>query len=145
MLQAGISERVNLLRFAKLAPTFSNRARPESRRFASRIGHGALAGLASDPLTSGRLGELPDKFPKHYDAVSASRYITSSAYPYPASSLLYAPPLLVLFAAISRFKLYGVHSRRRALTGRMMRGPLLLLIIWLDTPEVLRSTPLTLG
>jgi hypothetical protein len=31
-LQADINERVNLLRFAKFAPTFSYRARPESRR-----------------------------------------------------------------------------------------------------------------
>jgi hypothetical protein len=68
-LQADISERVNLLRFAKLAPTFSNRARPESRRFVYRLGHRALAFLASDPPTSGRLGEFRDKFPKHYDAV----------------------------------------------------------------------------
>jgi hypothetical protein len=41
-LQGDISERVNLLRFANLAPTFSNRARSESRRVASRLGHGAL-------------------------------------------------------------------------------------------------------
>jgi hypothetical protein len=68
-LQDDINERVNLLRFAKLAPTFSNRARPESRRFAYRLGHGTLAFLASDPPTSGRLGELRDKFPKHYDTV----------------------------------------------------------------------------
>jgi hypothetical protein len=32
-LQADISVRVNLLRLANLPPTFSNRARPESRRF----------------------------------------------------------------------------------------------------------------
>jgi hypothetical protein len=68
-LQADISERVNLLRFAKLAPTFSGRARPESRRFVSRLSHDALAFLASDPPTSGRLGELHDKFLEHYDAV----------------------------------------------------------------------------
>ena len=88
-LQADISERVNLLRFAKLAPTFSNRARPESRRFVSCLGHGVLAFLASDPPTSGRLGELRDKFPEHYDAVSSSRSVASSAYPHPASSLLF--------------------------------------------------------
>jgi hypothetical protein len=40
--QADISERINLLRFAKLAPTFSNCARPESRRFVSRLGPGEL-------------------------------------------------------------------------------------------------------
>jgi hypothetical protein len=68
-LQADTSERVNLLRFAKLAPTFSNRARPEFRRSASRLGHGVLAFLASDPPTSSRLGELDDKFLEHYDAV----------------------------------------------------------------------------
>jgi hypothetical protein len=80
-----------LLRFAKLAPTSSNRARPESRRFVSRLGHGALTFLASDLPTSGRLGELRDKFLEHYDAVFASRAVASSAYPHPASSLLYAP------------------------------------------------------
>jgi hypothetical protein len=68
-LQADICERVNLLRFAKLAATSSYRARPESRRFASRLGHGAVAFLASDPLASGRLGELRDKFHEYYDAV----------------------------------------------------------------------------
>jgi hypothetical protein len=47
-LQADICERVNMLRFANLALTFSNRARPESMRFISRLGHGALASLASD-------------------------------------------------------------------------------------------------
>jgi hypothetical protein len=61
--------RVNLLRFAKLAPTFSNCAWPESNRFVSRLGQGALAFLASDMPTSGRLGELRDKFREHYDAV----------------------------------------------------------------------------
>jgi hypothetical protein len=75
---------------------------------------------------------------------SASRSVASFAYSHPASSLLYAPPLLVLLA-ISRFKLCGVRSRRRVLTCRMMRGPLLLLTIWLDAAEMLRSTPLTLG
>jgi hypothetical protein len=65
-LQADISDRVNLLRFAKLAPTFSNRAGPESRRFAFRLGHGALAFLALDPPTSGRMGQLRDKLLEHY-------------------------------------------------------------------------------
>jgi hypothetical protein len=41
-LQADISDRVNLLRFVKLPPTFSNRARPEAWRFASRLGHFGL-------------------------------------------------------------------------------------------------------
>jgi hypothetical protein len=49
-LQADMSERVNLIRFANLAPTLCNRARPESRRFASRLSHGALTqGLDPDP------------------------------------------------------------------------------------------------
>jgi hypothetical protein len=47
----------------------SYRARPEFRCLASRLGHDALAFLASDPLTTGRLGELRDNFPEHYDAV----------------------------------------------------------------------------
>jgi hypothetical protein len=54
-LQGDIIDRVNLLRFAKLAPTFSNHARPESRRFVSRLGHGALPfwpTLISHPLYS---------------------------------------------------------------------------------------------
>jgi hypothetical protein len=53
-LQPDIMERFNLLRFAKLAPTFYNRAKPESRRFVSRIEHGALASFASGPPTTGR-------------------------------------------------------------------------------------------
>jgi hypothetical protein len=69
-LQDDISERVNLLRFAKLAPTFSNRAPPESRRFVSHLGHGALAFSASDPPTSGRMGELRDNFPERHDVIS---------------------------------------------------------------------------
>jgi hypothetical protein len=68
-LHADVSERVRLLCFANLAPTLSQRDWPESRRFASRLGHGALAFLASDPPTTARLGELRDKFHEHYDAV----------------------------------------------------------------------------
>jgi hypothetical protein len=87
-LQADISERVNLLRFAKLAPTFSNRARPESRRFVSRLCHGALAFLASDPPTSGRLGELRDKFLEHYDAVFC--VAVCRIFGLPSSRILYS-------------------------------------------------------
>jgi hypothetical protein len=47
------SERVNLLRFANLTPTFSSRTRPESRRFAFRLGHGALAFLGFGPAYIG--------------------------------------------------------------------------------------------
>jgi hypothetical protein len=57
-LHANISERVNLLRFAKLASVFSNRARPESRCFPSKLHYGALSYLASDPPATGRLSEL---------------------------------------------------------------------------------------
>jgi hypothetical protein len=64
-----MSEHVNLLRFAKLAPTFFNRARPEPRRFASRLGYGALALLAPDPPTSNRPGELRDNILEHYVAI----------------------------------------------------------------------------
>jgi hypothetical protein len=74
--------------------------------------------------------------------LSASRSVACLAYPHPASSLLYA--FLVLLA-ISRFKLCGVRSRRRVLTCRTTRGPLLLRTIWLDAAEMLRSTPLTLS
>jgi hypothetical protein len=88
-LQADIRERVNLFRFAKLAPTFSNRARPESRRFVFRVGHGALAFLASNPPTSGRLGELRDKFPQHYDA--ASRVAVCRIFGLPSSRILSTP------------------------------------------------------
>jgi hypothetical protein len=87
-LQANISERVNLLRFAKLALTFSNRARPESRRFLSRLGHGALGFLASDPPTWGRLGELRDKFPEQYDAVF--RVAVCRILDLPSSRILYS-------------------------------------------------------
>jgi hypothetical protein len=76
--------------------------------------------------------------------LSASRSKASSAYPHPASFLLYALPPLVLLA-ISRFKLCGVRSRQRVFICHMMRGPLLLLSIWLDAAEMLRFTPLTLG
>jgi hypothetical protein len=44
-LQADINERVNLLRFAMLAPTFSNRARPESRRISSQPRHPCVFGF----------------------------------------------------------------------------------------------------
>jgi hypothetical protein len=59
----------------------------------------------------------------------------------PASSLLYALPLLMLLA-IFRFKLCGVRSRRRVLICQMMRKPMLLLTTWLDATEMLRSIPL---
>jgi hypothetical protein len=91
-LQADISECVNVRRFANFAPTFSNRARPESRRFPSRLGHGALAFLALDLPTTCRLGELRDKFPEYYDAIfpvtvcrifgqSSSRILSTLRFP----------------------------------------------------------------
>jgi hypothetical protein len=123
-LQADISEHVNLLRFAKFAHTFSNRARPESMRFVSRLGHGALAFWLWTRLLRVALASSVTSSLNTTTLFSASRSVASSAYPHPASSLLYAPPLLVLLA-ISRFKLCGVRSRRRVLTCRMMRGPLL--------------------
>jgi hypothetical protein len=67
-IHADISERVNVLRFANLVPTFSKRAWPELRRFVSLLSHGAFAFFASDPSRTGRLGELRGKFPKYYDA-----------------------------------------------------------------------------
>jgi hypothetical protein len=144
-LQADISERVNLLRFAKLTPTLFNRARPESRRFVSRLGHGAFAFLASDPPISGCLGALRDNFPEHYDAVFRVAVCRILGLPsFRIVSLLYAPPPLVLLV-ISRFKLCGVRSRRRVLTCRTVRGPLLLVTIWLGAAEMLRSLPLTHG
>jgi hypothetical protein len=100
--------------------------------------------LASDPPTPGRLGELRDKFPEHYDVVFLVAVCRIFGLP---SSRIFStlhPPLLVLLAT-SRFKLRGVLSRRRVLTCRMMRGPLLLLTIWLNAAEMLRSPPLTLG
>jgi hypothetical protein len=69
-LQVDISERDNnLLRFAKLAHMFSNRAWPESRHFVFRLGHGALALFTSNLPTSSRMSELRDKFHEHLDAV----------------------------------------------------------------------------
>jgi hypothetical protein len=47
-LQADISERVNLLRFVKLAPTVSNRG-GSLGALASRLGHGALAFFGFGP------------------------------------------------------------------------------------------------
>jgi hypothetical protein len=95
-LQAHISKRVNLLRFAKLAPTFSNRARPESMRFKSRLGHVALALLASDPPTCGCLGELRDKLCEHHDAIF--RVAVSRIFSLPSSripSILRYPTICV--------------------------------------------------
>jgi hypothetical protein len=68
-LHVDINECVNLLHIANLVPTSSNRARPESTRFASRLSYGALAFLASDPSTTGHLGELCDIFPNYFDVV----------------------------------------------------------------------------
>jgi hypothetical protein len=67
-VQADISERVNLLCFASLAPTFSSHSRLESWRFIFGLCHGAPAFLPSDPPTTGHLGKLRDKFHEHYDA-----------------------------------------------------------------------------
>jgi hypothetical protein len=103
-----------------------------------------LAVLTADPPISDRVGELRDKFLSITTLFSASRSVASLAYSHPASSLLYAPPVLALLA-IPRFKQCGVRSRRRMLTYRMIRGLLLLLAIWLDAAEMLRSTPLSLG
>jgi hypothetical protein len=145
-LQANISERANLLHFAKLAPTFSYHARPKSRRFVS-----CLVSATAPLHFSLRLRLLRAAWASSVTSslstttqFSASRSVASSVYPHSTSSLLNALPLLVLLA-ISRFKLCGVRSRRRVLTCPMMRGPLLLLTIWLDAAEMLRSTPLTRG
>jgi hypothetical protein len=143
-LQADINERVNSLRFAKLAPTFSNRTRAESRRIASRSGLGDIAFLASDSPTSGRLDQLRDKFLEDYDAVFrvAVCRIFGLSSPHILSNL--RPPLIAcVFCHL--FKLCGMRSRWRLLTCWMMRGLMLLIIIWLDAADVLRSTPLTLG
>jgi hypothetical protein len=76
---------------------------------------------------------------------SPSRSLASSVNPHPHPySLLFAPPLLEVLT-IYRFKLCGVHSRRRVLTCRKMRGPLHLMTTWLDAAEMLWSTPLTLA
>jgi hypothetical protein len=58
-LQSGISERVNLLRFVKLALTFSNRARPESRRFVSRLG--PSVNFLGHVVEAGQIRMDPDK------------------------------------------------------------------------------------
>jgi hypothetical protein len=106
-----------------------------------------LSFSASDPPTTGRLGELHEKFPEHYESTtpsSASQSVTSSVYHNPASAPLFVSPLLMLLT-ISRLRLYGMHSSRRVLTCRMTCGPLHLLTIWLDTAEMLRFIPLTLA
>jgi hypothetical protein len=63
-----------------------NRAWSESRRFVSRLGHGALTFLASDPPASDRLGELRDKFPKHHDA--GFRVVVCRIFDVPPSRIL---------------------------------------------------------
>jgi hypothetical protein len=143
-LQADVSERVRLLRFAKLALTFLTALGrslgvlylvsvtvPFRFWLRARILRVAYVSSATSSLST-------------TTQISASRSVASSAYPHPASSLLYAPPLLVLLA-ISRFKLCGVRSRRRVLTCRMIRGPLVLMAIWLAAADILQSSPLTLG
>jgi hypothetical protein len=144
-LLADISERVNLLRFAKLAPTFSNRARSESSRFVFRLGHGALAFLASDPPTSGLMGELLCKFPEHYDAVF--RVTICRTFGLPSSRILSTlrSPTACASCHIS------VQATRGALASAGVHmsddawATMLLLTIGLDEAEMLRSTPLTLG
>jgi hypothetical protein len=135
---------VNLLRFTYPASTFSNRARPESRRFLSRVGHGAVAFFASDPPRTGRLSELRDMFLEHYDAVFRVAVCRVFGLPSPRVLFTLRSPLLVLLA-IFRFKLYMVHSSRQVSTCQMTRGLLHLLTTWLDAGEMLLSTPVTLG
>jgi hypothetical protein len=135
-LQADISERVNLLRFAKLAPTYSNRVRPVSRRFASRLGHGAVAFLASDPLASGRLGELRDKFPEYYDAVF--RVAVCRIFGLPSSRILSTLRHLSVQAMPGAFASAGIDISDYAWAN-------VLLTTRLDSAKMLRSTSLTLG
>jgi hypothetical protein len=99
MSQHGINERDNLHRSSNSAPKFSNRARLISLRFESRLSHGGLVFWASHPPTTGRLGERSmTNFASTTTPSSASRYVACSIYHYPASSPLFASPLLVLLA-----------------------------------------------
>jgi hypothetical protein len=107
-LKADIIERVNLLHFANLAPMFPNRARPESMRFASRLGHGALEFLTSDPLTTGRLSELPDKFPRQYDAAFRVAVCRTFGLRSPRILSTLRSPVACVFCHLS------VHAMRRA-------------------------------
>jgi hypothetical protein len=129
----------------KLAATFSNRARPESRRLVSRLGHGALAFLASDPPTLGRLGELRDKFPEHYDAVFRAAFCRIFALALFRILSTVSSPTACVSCHSSVLVIRGVFASARVLTCRMMRETLLLLTIWLDAAEILWSAPLTLG
>jgi hypothetical protein len=142
--QADINERVNLLRFAKLVPTFSNRARPESRRFAYRVCHDAFAFLASDPPTLGPLGELRDKFPENYSAVF--RVAVCRIFCLPSSRILSTQRSPTACASC--------HPSVQAMRGAFVSAGVdmsidawatAMLAIWLDVAEMLRSTPLTLG
>jgi hypothetical protein len=87
---------------AKLAPTFSNRARPESRRFVSRLGHGALACLASDPPASGRLGELRDKF-LYVSSSVLNRAVPTLWHAFMFLGLRFFPLFFFLFVASTSF------------------------------------------
>jgi hypothetical protein len=140
--QADISERVNWRRFAKLAPAFSNRVRPESRRFAPRLGHGALAFFALDPPTSGRMGELRDKL--HYDAVF--RVVVCRIFgllPSRILSTLRSPTA----CASCHLSVQGMRGAFASVGVDMSDDTwaTAFLTIWLDAADMLRSTPLTLG
>jgi hypothetical protein len=140
-LQTDISERINLLRFANLPPKFSNRARPESRRFASRFGHGALAFLTLNPPTTGGLSELRDKFLELSNVVfhvgvsrifvlPSSRILSTLRFPTACVSCH-----ILVQAMRGAFESVSVDMSDEA-------GLLHLLTTWLDAAEMLRSITL---
>jgi hypothetical protein len=143
-LQADLNERVNLLRFAKLAPTFSYRARPEYKRFAYRLGHGAHVFLAEDPPTSGRLGELRDKFLEHYDAVIHVAVCRILGLPSSRIISTFRSPTACASCHLSVHAMWGVFASA-GVDMSDYAWAASLLTIWLDAAEMLRFTPLTLG
>jgi hypothetical protein len=110
-LQADIGERLNFHLFAKLAPTYPNCARPESRRFYLVSATAPLRFWRRTRLLRVALASSVTSTLSTTTQFSASRSVASSAYPHPASCPLYSPQVLVLLA-ISQLKLCGVRSRQ---------------------------------
>ena len=69
-----------------MPPHRSLHSRPESKRFIARLNRGALVFLASDPATTGRVGEFREKFPKHYN--TAYLVAISRAFGLPSAHIL---------------------------------------------------------
>jgi hypothetical protein len=89
-----------------------NKARPESRHFASRPNHGALLLSAWTHLQRAAYASSVTSSMSTTTPCFVSRRVTSSNYHHPVSSPLTFSLLLVLIS-ISRINRCGVHSSRR--------------------------------